>query len=76
MANNRIPELNRRRAIISSLVEALSIMPDYSFAEILYSVLRKLKPSSVKVGWLRDVTDDIIFSAIDDVIEEERRDNE
>lgn len=76
MSNNRIPELDRRRAIISSLVEALGKMPDYSFAEIMYSVLRKLKPSGVKVGWLRDVTDERIFSAIDDVIEEERKYNE
>lgn len=66
-----IPELDRRKAIISLLSEACDVMPECSFSEILYSVLRKIKPPGTKVGWTLDVKDESIFSVVDSLIIEE-----
>lgn len=67
----RIPKIDKRKAIVSQLSEACDIMPGYSFAEILYSALRKVKPKGTSVGWILEVKDSSIFSAVDSIIEEE-----
>lgn len=68
----KVPQLDRRVAIVGLMQEALGVMDDYSFCEVLYSVLRKVKPDGTSVGWVRDVKDEDFYSAIDLVIEEEK----
>lgn len=71
MTRRPIPELDIRKAIASHLSESCDIMHDYSFADILYSVLRKVKPPGIRTSWIRDVSDDRIYSVLDSIIEEE-----
>lgn len=71
MSKKLIPELDIRKAIASHLSECCDVMDDYTFADILYSVLRKVKPASISVSWVRDVSDDRIFSVVDGLIAEE-----
>lgn len=70
-SEKKVPELDRRKAVVSLLSEACDVMPECSFSEILYSVLRKIKPAGTKVGWVLDVKDCSIFSVVDSLIIEE-----
>lgn len=63
--------LNKKKAVLNLIDEACTELPDYSLCDILYSALRKLKPNGISVSWIRDVGDDKLFSAIDNVIIEE-----
>lgn len=71
MARKKVPEIDMRKAIVSSLSESCDIMSDFSFADILYSVLRQVKPPGIRTSWIRDVSDERIFSVLDGIIAEE-----
>lgn len=46
---------------------------DYSFGDLLYSVFRKTqKPINSNTGWLRDVTDEDFYIAIEKAYKEEQ----
>lgn len=69
----KIQTLNKKKATLNLIDEACTALPDYSLCDILYSALRKLKPKEISVSWIRDIGDDKLFSAIDNVIIEERK---
>lgn len=67
-ARRKTTQVNRRKAIINLLNEACETLPDYPLCDIMYSALRKLKPEGQSISWIRDVGDDKLYSAIDNVI--------
>lgn len=54
--------------VVTELKETVREVSDFSFGEILYSILLKSnlksKPKDVKIGWLRDIPDADFYSAI------------
>lgn len=46
---------------------------EYTFAEALYSVFRKIeKPNGVCAGWIKDITDEDFYKAIEKATKEEK----
>ena len=46
---------------------------EYNFGELLYSILRKVqKPKGVTTAWLREVSDEDFYTALENAIKEEK----
>lgn len=55
------------------LKEFTDITEEYTFGEILYSILRKVnKPTEVSNHWMTQVTDEEYYQAIEKAVKEEK----
>jgi len=65
---------NYKEIAALKLREFLDISSEYSFGEVLYSVLRKIeKPKNCNVGFIKDLDDEIFYAAIEKAIKEEKQ---
>lgn len=66
--------------IISSLSDMRDNLPEMSFGEMMYTVLRKSnlpsKPDDVSTSWLLDLKDEDIYNAIEKAIKAENKQEE
>lgn len=68
--------MNYRPLVIKKFEEFKEEASDFSFGELLYSILRNhnsgFVPDNQKLSWLRNVEDSQFYTAIDRALEEEK----
>ena len=64
--------------LIDKLTELHTTVPNFSFGELIYSVLRdsKIKPDDTHSSWLMQIKDTDFMAAIERTIKFEKRINE
>ena len=58
--------------LIEKITELHNILPDYSMGELLYSILRPIKPEETTIGWIREIKDPTFMKAFEKIIKNEK----